>query len=82
MKFIHYISDKERIGVIKNNKIYRTDYTNIEQLFDLNLRDIVLGDIEFLKIKELPIIKYPKQDILCIGMNYKEHKEELRKLKR
>lgn len=77
MKFIAYsIDDINHIGVIKNNKIYKTKYEFIYELFDLDLNQIEILDEETRIIKEEPIIKYPRQDILCIGMNYYEHKKE------
>lgn len=77
MKFIAYSVDGiDHIGVIKNDKIYKTKYQNIYELFDLDLNKIEVLDLELNKIKEEPIIKYPKQDIICVGMNYLKHKEE------
>ncbi len=77
MKFIHYLDNNiSRIGVIKNNKIFRTNYNDLEELFDIDLKDIKLLDEETNNIKFLPIIEKPKQDILCLGMNYYKHKNE------
>ncbi len=77
MKFIAYsVKGKTRIGVIKNNKIYKTKYKNIYELFNVNLSKIELLEIEKENIKEEPIIKRPKQDIICVGMNYYNHKVE------
>lgn len=77
MKFISYsVNDVSYIGVVKNNKIYKTRFNNIYELFDCDLTKIELEGLETRNIKEEPIIKYPKQDILCVGMNYLKHKEE------
>ncbi len=77
MKFISYSIDKiNHIGVIIDNKIYKTKYSSIYELFDIDSSKIEILDEENSSIKEEPVIKYPMQDILCIGMNYYEHKEE------
>ncbi len=76
MKFIHYsVDNSSYIGLIIDGKIYRTKYRNIEELFNV---DVFKDNLELEKsiIKELPIIECPKQDILCLGMNYYEHKNE------
>ena len=77
MKFISYSIDKiNHIGVVKNNKVYKTKYSSIYELFNVDLSKVVILEEELDNYKEEPIIKYPNQDILCIGMNYYEHKEE------
>ncbi len=77
MKFIAYSVDEiDHIGLVKNDKIYKTKYTKIEELFDLDLTRIEVLDEEIRKIHEEPIIKYPAQDIICVGMNYLKHKQE------
>jgi len=76
MLFIHYsVDNEEHIGIFKDHKIYRTKYKNIFELFN---NDMVAESLyeETRDIKEEPIIKYPSQDILCLGMNYREHKNE------
>ena len=76
MKFIHYLENGNRhIGLIKDKKIYRTIYKELSELFDKDLSKLDLV-IEENEIKELPIIEYPRQDILCLGMNYYAHKNE------
>ncbi|MCR5786475.1 MAG: fumarylacetoacetate hydrolase family protein [Acholeplasmatales bacterium] len=76
MKFIHYtVDNSEHVGVLKDNVIYRTQHKNIEELFNIDISSLDL-EIESGKIKELPIIEHPNQDILCLGMNYTEHKKE------
>ena len=65
MKFIHYLENGNRhIGLIKDKKIYRTIYKELSELFDKDLSKLDLV-IEENEIKELPIIEYPRQDILC-----------------
>lgn len=77
MKFIRYsINNYSHIGVIKDGKVFKTNYSYIEELFDEDLSKIEILEEEKEDFIERPIIESPNQDILCLGMNYRKHKDE------
>lgn len=65
-----YLFDRERYGINDNNELI---------LSRLNLLDLDLSNLEKLTCSYniLGPIEYPNQDIICIGMNYIDHKEEV-----
>lgn len=82
MKLINYLyNDKANIGVLKGDYIYPTEFSDLYSLIerysveDLNMLKL-MDKIYYKDVKPLPIIQYPRQDILCAGMNYKNHKQE------
>lgn len=64
-----YLFDRERCGINDVNELI---------LSNLNLLDLDLSNFKKLtcSYKILSPIEYPKQDIICIGMNYIDHQEE------
>lgn len=89
MKLIHYLyNDSEEIGILDKLNIYYLGIKDIEELIKNytieNLNNINKEVLELRSIndiKPLSFISKPKQDIICIGMNYRAHKEECRKEK-
>ncbi len=82
MKFINYLYCGEKnIGILEGEYIYKTEFNDLYALmeaFDVSeLKSISKGDkIALNEVKMLPIIEYPRQDVLCAGMNYKTHRME------
>lgn len=82
MKFINYeYNNKKNIGILEGEFIYSTPYNDlyaIIEAFDIEtLNSIPRGSkIALNEVKMLPIIEYPRQDIICAGMNYKTHRME------
>ncbi|WP_276771610.1 fumarylacetoacetate hydrolase family protein [Anaerococcus hydrogenalis] len=87
MKILYVeIENKKKILIEKNKKRYILDNPKY-QFSDLN--DLIYSEINLFKLdlsnldemrgsyKILSPIEYPKQDIICIGMNYIDHKDEL-----
>lgn len=87
MKILYVeIENKKKILIEKNKKRYILNNLKY-QISDIN--DLIEKEIKPLKIdlssleevsgpyKILSPIEYPKQDIICIGMNYLDHKDEL-----
>ena len=87
MKILYVeIENKKKILIEKNKKRYILDNPKY-QFLDLN--DLIDSEINLFKLdlsnldemrgsyKILSPIEYPKQDIICIGMNYLDHKDEL-----
>lgn len=65
-----YLFDRERYGIRDINELI---------LSNLNLLDLDLSNFKKFtcSYKILSPIEYPNQDIICIGMNYIDHKEEV-----
>lgn len=87
MKILYVeIENKKKILIEKNKKRYILNKPKY-QISDIN--DLIEKEINPLKLdfssleevsgpyKILSPIEYPKQDIICIGMNYIDHKDEL-----
>lgn len=82
MKLINYnYNGIDNIGVLKGDLIYPTKYNDLIDLMtdydvcDLNKLEL-LNPINISLVKFNAIIKHPKEDIICAGMNYYEHKQE------
>ncbi len=82
MILVNYCYNEDnRIGVFKNHLIYPTEFHTLDDLMEKysveHLQELKLGSpVRLENVEYNAIIKYPKQDILCAGMNYKEHKQE------
>lgn len=65
-----YLFDRERYGINDINELI---------LSNINLLNLDLSNLEKItsSYKILSPIEYPNQDIICIGMNYIDHKEEV-----
>ncbi|MDY3902710.1 fumarylacetoacetate hydrolase family protein [Peptoniphilus sp.] len=65
-------------------KDFGYDFKDINELIDseINLKDLCFNNQKEIKneYKILSPIEYPKQDIICIGMNYIDHKDEVEKV--
>ncbi|MDD7353134.1 MAG: fumarylacetoacetate hydrolase family protein [Peptoniphilaceae bacterium] len=65
-------------------KDFGYDFKDINELIDseINLKDLCFNNQKEIKneYKILSPIEYPKQDIICIGMNYIDHKDEVKKV--
>ena len=78
MKFIRFIYKNDvKSGIIKDSQIYEIDHGDNKELLDIDFnRDIISG--KSYNYNEIKIIEPTKPSILvCIGLNYKEHGEEL-----
>ncbi len=81
MKYIRYKTsdEKEHVGVVENNKIYRIDYSSIieaisnedtfKDAYERNGYDM-MDDVKILA----PVIP---TKVVCVGLNYKDHADEL-----
>lgn len=65
-------------------KDFGYDFKDINELIDseISLKDLCFNNQKEIKneYKILSPIEYPKQDIICIGMNYIDHKDEVEKV--
>jgi 2-keto-4-pentenoate hydratase/2-oxohepta-3-ene-1,7-dioic acid hydratase in catechol pathway len=78
MKFIRFIyNDDVKSGIIKDSQIYEIDHGDNKELLDIDFnRDIISG--KSYNYNEIKIIEPTKPSkLVCIGLNYKEHGEEL-----
>ena len=80
------IENHKKILIEKKEKVYLLESLgyNFKDINDLIASGIDLLKLDLSKAKEvqqnykiLSPIEYPKQDIVCIGMNYLDHKDEL-----
>lgn len=64
-------------------KIYPTDYKCVQELIEKNLPIIYYKEkaIDVNLVKNISPIPYPKQDIICLGINYMEHAVESARFK-
>jgi 2-keto-4-pentenoate hydratase/2-oxohepta-3-ene-1,7-dioic acid hydratase in catechol pathway len=78
MKFIRFIYKNDvKSGIIKDSQIYEIDHGDNKELLDIDFnRDIISG--KSYNYNEIKIIEPTKPSkLVCIGLNYKEHGEEL-----
>ena len=90
MKLITYLlDDKEYVGIWNNEEVYTLPFKDMNELIEsgktveeldslANKTDV----INFSDIKLEAPIPVPKQDVICIGVNYFEHAQESAKYKR
>lgn len=59
-------------------KVYPTDYKCVQELIEKQVPVIYYKEkaIDTEKVKNISPIPYPKQDIICLGINYMEHAVE------
>lgn len=80
------INGKKKVAIEKDNELYVFDtkkygINNVNELIssNFNLLDLDISNLEKLtcSYRILSPIEHPNQDIICIGMNYIDHKEEV-----
>lgn len=97
MKFLAYEENNiEKFGILKDEKVYPLKQFGIEiklmeEIFSIwneKLKNqiekqILSADyIKYNNLKKCSPIKYPKQDIICLGINYAAHAEESARYKK
>lgn len=80
------LQNKKEIAIQKDNKVYLLkdfgyDFKDINELIEneTSLKNLNFDNKNQIQneYKILSPIEYPKQDIICIGMNYIDHKDEV-----
>lgn len=76
-----------KIGIVKDNLIYILPYNSMNELIESGktpqeLLDLVSDKINIDKTQTLAPIPNPKQDIICLGINYMAHAEESARYKK
>ncbi len=72
------IDEREAAAVEKNGKLYPiTNCKDMSDVIEKGTESLELGmPLEFGDAKILAPIPHPKQDLICLGVNYEEHREE------
>ena len=70
-----------KVGIVKDNFVYTLPFNSMNELIDSNkstqeLLDLVSDKINVEETETLAPIPNPKQDIICLGINYMAHAEE------
>ncbi len=66
------------VGIIED-KVHVLDVPDMQALIERGLRDLesmIIKTLELEEIRLLAPIIHPKQDIICLGMNYLDHEKE------
>lgn len=76
-----------KIGIVKDNLIYTLPYNSMNELIESGktpqeLFDLVSDKINIDETQTLAPIPNPKQDIICLGINYMAHAEESARYKK
>lgn len=76
-----------KVGIVKDNFIYTLPFNSMNELIDSNkstheLLDLVSDKINVEETETLAPIPNPKQDIICLGINYMAHAEESARYKK
>lgn len=76
-----------KVGIVKDNFVYTLHFNSMNELIDSNkstheLLDLVSDKINVEETETLAPIPNPKQDIICLGINYMAHAEESARYKK
>lgn len=76
-----------KVGIVKDNFVYTLPFNSMNELIDSNkstheLLDLVSDKINVEETETLAPIHNPKQDIICLGINYMAHAEESARYKK
>ena len=76
-----------KVGIVKDNFVYTLPFNSMNELIDSNkstheLLDLVSDKINVEETETLAPIPKPKQDIICLGINYMAHAEESARYKK
>ena len=76
-----------KVGIVKDNFVYTLPFNSMNELIDSNkstheLLDLVSDKINVEETEPLAPIPTPKQDIICLGINYMAHAEESARYKK
>ena len=76
-----------KVGIVKDNFVYTLPFNSMNELIDSNkstheLLDLVSDKINVEETETLAPIPNPKQDIICLGINYIAHAEESARYKK
>lgn len=76
-----------KVGIVKDDLIYTLPYNSMNELIESNkstqeLLSLVSDKINVAETEILAPIPNPKQDIICLGINYMAHAEESARYKK
>lgn len=76
-----------KVGIVKDNFVYTLPFNSMNELIDSNkstheLLDLVSDKINVEETETLAPIPNPKQDTICLGINYMAHAEESARYKK
>ncbi len=76
-----------KVGIVKDNFVYTLPFNSMNELIDSHkstheLLDLVSDKINVEETETLAPIPNPKQDIICLGINYMAHAEESARYKK
>ena len=76
-----------KVGIVKDNFVYTLPFNSMNELIDSNkstqeLLDLVSDKINVEETETLAPIPNPKQDIICLGINYMANAEESARYKK
>lgn len=86
MKLVTYVYEgKERVGIVSDDgtKVFATKFDTMNDLILSGTEPgsgIAAADgkaVDIGSVKLLAPIPYPRQDVLCVGINYRDHQEEI-----
>jgi len=77
MKFLRYTADnREKNGILINGGVIEVDHSVIEATYPFDIEDLQEKKVYALdEVKILPPVSPSK--IICVGLNYRDHAEEL-----
>ena len=80
-------NNNAKVGIVKDNFVYTLPFNSMNELIDSNkstheLLYLVSDKINVEETETLAPIPNPKQDIICLGINYMAHAEESARYKK
>ena len=86
MKLLTYVLEgKERVGILSEDekKVFPTKFDSMNELIESGEKPEAAGDATLLSdVEMLAPIPRPRQDVICLGINYADHAEESARFKK
>ena len=83
MKLVTFVhKGSERVGILENEKVFDTGFSSMNDLIESGDKPVCGREYDIEEVEILAPIPKPRQDIICLGINYSAHAEESERFKK
>ena len=83
MKLVTFVhKGSERVGILENEKVFDTGFSSMNDLIESGDKPVCGREYDIEEVEILAPIPKPRQDIICLGINYSVHAEESERFKK